>query len=59
MLKYILFVNEIFLVEELQEDVNYKLKMWRKALESKEFCLSINKIEYMECKFKKRQTNND
>ena len=33
--------------------------MWREALESKGFRLSRNKTEYMECKFNKRQTNNN
>ena len=33
--------------------------MWRETLKSKDFHLSRNKIEYMECKFNKRQTNNN
>ena len=33
--------------------------MQREGLELKDFCLSKNKTKYMECKFNKRQTNND
>ena len=53
------FTDDIVLIEESREDVNCKLEMWREALESKGFCLSKNKMEYMKCKFNKRQTNNN
>ena len=56
-LKYILFTNDIILIKESRNDVNYKLKIWRKVLESKYFCLSKNKTEHMKCKFSKRQTH--
>ena len=47
------------LVQESREVINCKLEMWREVLESKDFLLSRKKTEYMECKFNKRQTNND
>ena len=54
-----LIVDDIVLIEKSWEDVSYKLEVWKEALESKGFHLSRNKIEYMKCKFRKRQTNND
>ena len=54
-----LFIDDIVLIKESQEEVNCKLERWREALESKGFLLSRNKKEYMECKFNKKQTNND
>ena len=58
-LKHMLFVNDIVLLEESQKEVNCKLEVRKEALELKGFCLSRTKIEYIECKFNKRQTNND
>ena len=59
MSKCILFTDDIILIEESRKDVNYKLKEWKEALELKDFHLNRNKIEYIECKFNKRQSNND
>ncbi|KAF1865075.1 hypothetical protein Lal_00004449 [Lupinus albus] len=39
------------------EELNGKLEMWRQTLEAHGFRISQSKIEYMECKFSKRQTN--
>ena len=41
--KRILFANDIVLIEESRENVNCKLKIWREALEPKNFYLSRNK----------------
>lgn len=41
---------ERYLVDEIARDVNAKLEVWRKALESKAFRTSGVKREYMECK---------
>src|SRR5215470_4611566 len=57
--KCMLFADDIVLIEESKEDVNGKLEVWREALESKGFRLSRSKTEYMECKFSKKQANND
>ena len=53
-LKCLFFANDIILIEESRENVNCKIEMWRETLESKDFHLSRNNIEYMECKFNKR-----
>ena len=57
--KCVLFVDDIVLIRKSWEDVNGKLKMCREALESNAFHLNRNKIEYIECRFNKRQTNNN
>ena len=57
--KCMLFADDIVLIGESREEVNCKLEIWREALESKGFRLSRSKTEYMECKFNKRQTNNN
>ncbi|XP_070042637.1 uncharacterized protein [Nicotiana tomentosiformis] len=46
-----LFDDEIVLIDEMRGDVNERLKVWRKTLESKGFKLSRTKTEYMKCKF--------
>ena len=53
------FANDIILIEESPKDVNSKLKVWRKILESKDFHLSKSKTEYMKCNFNKKRTTND
>lgn len=45
----ILFPKDIVLVD-FPRDVNAKLEVWRKALDSKGFRTSGVKREYMECK---------
>ena len=48
---YMLFADDIMLVDETREGVNTKLEIWRKTLESKGFRISRTKTEYMEYKF--------
>ena len=57
--KCILFIDDIVLKRESQEDVNCKIGMCREVLQSKSFCLSRSKTEDMKCKFNKRQINNN
>ena len=59
MLKCTLFADDVVLIEESWKDVNCQLEIWRETLESKDFRLSRNRIEYIECKFNKRQTNDN
>ena len=46
-----LFADDVVLVDESQAEVNIKLKLWQKTLESKCFRLSRTKTEYMRCDF--------
>ncbi|XP_009613960.2 secreted RxLR effector protein 78-like [Nicotiana tomentosiformis] len=48
---YMLFANDIELIDETHCGVNERLEVWRQTLESKGFKLSRIKIEYLECKF--------
>nr|XP_016488020.1 PREDICTED: uncharacterized protein LOC107808052 [Nicotiana tabacum] len=48
---YMLFADDIVLVDETRDSVNGRLEVWRQALESKGFKLSRTKTEYVECKF--------
>ena len=43
--------DDIVLVNETREEVNTKLEICRKALESKGFRINRTKTEYIECKF--------
>ena len=52
--KCMLFADDIVLLAEFREEINYKLKIWRRTLELKGFHLSRSKIEYMHCNFSKR-----
>ncbi|RDY06090.1 hypothetical protein CR513_09984, partial [Mucuna pruriens] len=58
-LKCILCVDDIVLIEELREKVNFKFELWRQILESNDFHLSRSKIENMHCNFSKKQEKND
>ena len=51
----LIFVEDIFLIDETKEGVNTKLELWRQTLEARGFKLSRSKTEYMECKFRKRR----
>ena len=53
-----LFSDDIVLIEESREEVNFKLEIWRDTLEYKGFRLNRSKTEYMHCKFSKRQFPN-
>ena len=46
---YMLFVDDIILVDETKEKANTKLELWREILKAWGFKLSRSKIEYMEC----------
>ncbi|KAH1220391.1 LINE-1 retrotransposable element ORF2 protein [Glycine max] len=50
-----LFADDIVLLGESREELNERLKTWRRALETHGFRLSRSKSEYMECKFNKRR----
>ncbi|RLM55639.1 Methyltransferase-like protein 13 [Panicum miliaceum] len=47
-----LFVDDVVLVDESREEVNRKLELWRRTLESKGFRLSRTNTEYMMCDFR-------
>ncbi|XP_070014490.1 uncharacterized protein [Nicotiana sylvestris] len=46
-----LFADDIVLIDETRCGINWRLEVWRQALESKGFKLSRTKTEYVECKF--------
>ena len=46
-----LFTDDGVLVDESRAEVNRKLELWRRMLESKGFKLSRTKTEYMMCDF--------
>ncbi|KAG2620228.1 hypothetical protein PVAP13_3NG078803 [Panicum virgatum] len=48
---YMLFADDVVLVDENRAGVNRKLELWRLTLESKGFRLSRTKTEYMMCDF--------
>lgn len=43
----ILFANDIVLIDGTRVGINYKLKLWKEALEYKGFKFSKTKAEYM------------
>nr|XP_009786521.1 PREDICTED: uncharacterized protein LOC104234620 [Nicotiana sylvestris]XP_016512247.1 PREDICTED: uncharacterized protein LOC107829252 [Nicotiana tabacum] len=43
--------DDIVLIDESHSGVNERMEVWRQALESKGFELSMTKTEYLECKF--------
>ena len=52
-----LFVDDIVLIDSTREGVNAKLETWRQALEIKDFRISKNKTEYIECHFSNNKIN--
>ena len=48
---YMLFADDVVLIDETRGEVNDKLEIWRQTLDSKGFWLSRTKTEYLECKF--------
>ena len=48
---YMLFADDVVLVDESRTGVNQKLKLWRETLEFKGFRLSRTKTEYIRCDF--------
>ena len=52
---YMLFADDIVLLDEMRVKVNAKLVLLGQTLESRGFRLSRAKIEYMKCKFRNRK----
>ncbi|KAF3634462.1 putative pre-mRNA-processing factor 6-like [Capsicum annuum] len=48
---FMLFADDVVLIDETRGGVNEKLEVWRQTLESKGFRVSRSKTEYVECKF--------
>ncbi|XP_070029796.1 secreted RxLR effector protein 78-like [Nicotiana sylvestris] len=48
---FMLFADDIVLIDDTRHGVNERLEVWRHTLESKGFRLSRTKTEYLECKF--------
>jgi len=48
---YMLFANDIVIIDVTSNDLNRKLEQWRHILESRGFRLSKLKIEYLRCGF--------
>jgi hypothetical protein len=48
---YMLFADNVVLVDESRTMVDQKLELWRRTLEAKGFSLSRSKTEYMKCDF--------
>ncbi|XP_059302252.1 uncharacterized protein LOC132054223 [Lycium ferocissimum] len=48
---YMLFADDIVLIDETRSGVNAKLEVWRQTPESNGFRLSRTKKEYLKCKF--------
>jgi hypothetical protein len=46
-----LFANNVVLVDESKTEIDQKLELWRRTLETKGFRLSKSKTEYMKCNF--------
>jgi hypothetical protein len=48
---WMLFADDVVLVNESRTGVNQKLELYRRTLEAKDFRLSRSKTEYMKCDF--------
>jgi hypothetical protein len=48
---YMLFADDVVLVDESRTGVDQKLELWRRTLETKGFRFSRSKMEYMKCDF--------
>jgi len=46
-----LFADDIDLIDETRDGLNYKLEKWRQTSESMGFRLSRSKTEYLKCEF--------
>ena len=53
------FIDDIVLVDGIRSGINAKLEIWQDVVESKNFQLSMTKIEYRECKFSKSRNKNE
>jgi hypothetical protein len=48
---YLLFIDDVILVDESRTEVDQKLELWRRTLETKIFKFSRSKTKYMKCDF--------
>jgi hypothetical protein len=48
---FVLFADDVVLVDESRTGVDQKLELWRQTLEVKYVSLSRSKMEYMKCDF--------
>ena len=46
-------------MDRIRSGINAKLEIWQDVVESKNFQLSMTKIEYRECKFSKSRNKNE
>lgn len=46
-----LFSDDIILIDETINEINFKLEFWRQSSEIKDFRLNKNKTKYMTCNF--------
>lgn len=46
-----LVIDDVVLIDERRDKVNFMLEVWRQTLKIKGFTLSRTKTDYMECKF--------
>jgi hypothetical protein len=46
-----LFADDVMLIDENRIEIDHKLELWRRTLESKEFRLSMIKSKYIRCQF--------
>ena len=53
------FVEDIVVVNGIRSGINAKLEIWQDNVESKNFWLSMTKIEYIEYKFSKSRNKNE
>ncbi|KAF3626060.1 hypothetical protein FXO37_30537 [Capsicum annuum] len=56
---YMLFADDVVLIDKNRGGFNDKLDIWRQILESKGFRLSRTKTEYLECKFNEESQEAD
>ena len=57
--KCMLFADDIVILGDSKVEINWKLELWRRTLESKGFRISRSKTEYMHCSFSYRQVHED
>ena len=53
------FVDDMVVVNGISSEINAKLEIWQDNVESKNFQLSMTKIEYIEYKFSKSRNKNE
>ena len=53
------FVDDMVVVNGIRSEINAKLEIWQDNVESKNFQLSMTKIEYIEYKFSKSRNKNE